>query len=50
MMSLRHKNIIQIYGICSDGNAMLMALEWASGLVNLSLIEQIFRGITARLS
>jgi len=31
MMSLKHKNIIQIYGICSDGNNMLMALERASG-------------------
>lgn len=32
MMSLRHKNVIRIYGICSDGDNLLMALERASGL------------------
>ena len=31
MMSLKHRNIIQIYGVCSDGDNMLMALERAPG-------------------
>jgi serine/threonine protein kinase len=39
MMSLNHRNIIQIYGVCGDGNQMLIALERASGIIhNLKFI------------
>lgn len=44
MMSLRHKNIIQIYGICGDESQLLMALERASGILVLLFVNSLFLG------